>query len=154
MVQRHGEMQWVVRINQALEENRFVIFAQSIVSLDENNSAEHYELLVRMLDEQGDPISPEYFLPAAERYGLMEKLDTWVVEHIINLLARYPGFLEKIDFVAINLSGQSVSNIDFLNSITGRIEERKIDPGKICFEVTETAAVSNLAVASEFTSPC
>ena len=150
MAQRHGEMQWVARINQALEDDRFVIYAQSIVSLDENNTARHYELLLRMVDEQGDLISPGYFLPAAERYDIMQKLDTWVVEHIIILLAKYPGFVDKIDFIAINLSGQSVSNADFLNWITSLIEERKINPEKICFEVTETAAVSNLGMASEF----
>ena len=150
VAQRHGEMQWVARINQALDEDRFVIYAQSIVSLDENDNTRHYELLLRMLDEQGNLISPGSFLPSAERYGIMEKVDTWVVENIIILLSKYPDFINKIDFIAINLSGQSVSNTVFLNWITSKIEERKIDPKKICFEVTETAAISNLGEASEF----
>ena len=150
IAQRHGEMQWVGRINQALEDNRFVIYAQSIVSLDDNNTARHYELLLRMLDEHGDTIAPDFFLPAAERYDIMGKLDTWVVEHIIALLAEYPDFVDEIDFIAINLSGLSVSDTDFLNWIISQIEDSKIDPRKLCFEVTETAAISNLGLASEF----
>ena len=150
VAQRHGEMRWVARINQALKEDRFVIYAQSIVSLDENNTARHYEILLRMIDEKGDLISPGFFLPAAERYDIMGKVDIWVIENVIILLDKYPGFIDGIDFIAINISGQSVSNTDFLNWIISLIKEKKIDPKKICFEVTETAAISNLEEASEF----
>lgn len=151
LAQRHGEMQWVSRINQALEINRFTLYAQNIVPLDDSRK-EHYELLLRMVDEDGQIIPPRAFLPAAERYDLMEKLDTWVIGNAFALMTSHPAFVEQIDFVSINLSGQSLTNINFLNSIITQIGEFKIDASKICFEVTETAAISNLSAATAFIS--
>jgi EAL domain-containing protein (putative c-di-GMP-specific phosphodiesterase class I) len=151
LAQRHGEMQWVSRINQALEINRFTLYAQNIVPLDDSRK-EHYELLLRMVDEDGQIIPPRAFLPAAERYDLMEKLDTWVIGNAFALMTSHPAFVEQIDFVSINLSGQSLTNTNFLNSIITQIGEFKIDASKICFEVTETAAISNLSAATAFIS--
>ncbi|MFT5134059.1 MAG: diguanylate cyclase (GGDEF)-like protein/PAS domain S-box-containing protein, partial [Gammaproteobacteria bacterium] len=92
LAQRHGEMQWVTRINLALELNRFCLYAQTIVSLDASEN-KHYELLVRMEDEDGKLIPPGAFLPAAERYNLIEHIDTWVIENALTLLAMNPVFL-------------------------------------------------------------
>ncbi len=148
---RHGEMQWVTRINLALEENRYILYAQNIVPL--NNSREiHYELLLRMIDEHGKIIPPNIFLPAAERYDLMHKLDVWVVNHAFALIASHPAFIEQIHFISINLSGQSITNVNFLNSVIAQIKTLDIEASKICFEVTETAAISNLRAASNFIS--
>ena len=122
IAERHGEMQWVNRISQALDENRFCLYAQAIVPLDDSNE-KHYELLLRMLDKEGKVISPGAFLPAAERYGLVEKLDAWVIENAIALLAAHREFLKEIHFISINLSGPSLTNGAFLNSIITQLKE-------------------------------
>jgi diguanylate cyclase (GGDEF)-like protein len=149
MVLRQGEMQWVSRINQALEENRFTLYAQSIVPLDKSTDM-HYEFLLRMVDERGEIVSPVTFLPAAERYDLMHKLDIWVVGHAFALLANHPDLVEQVHFFSINLSGQSITNVKFLDSVISQIKDLNLEPGKICFEVTETAAISNLRAATHF----
>ncbi|MCH7881582.1 MAG: EAL domain-containing protein [Proteobacteria bacterium] len=148
---RHGEMQWVGRIDQALEDDRFCLYAQPIVALD-GGKQRHYELLLRMLDEQGKIIPPGAFLPAAERYNLIEKLDLWVLNHACAFLAEPPAFVEQIDFVSINLSGPSLTNKEFLETILRNFSEYRVSPGKICFEITETVAVSNLESAASFIS--
>ena len=149
IAERHGEMQWVNRISQALDENRFCLYAQAIVPLDDSNE-KHYELLLRMLDKEGKIISPGAFLPAAERYGLVEKLDAWVIENAIAFLSANPEFLKGVHFISINLSGPSLTNGPFLNSIITQLKESGIDAGKICFEITETVAISNLTAAITF----
>ncbi len=151
ITQRHGEMQWVNRINQALEQDRFCLYAQAIVSLD-NNSGEHYELLVRMLGEDGNTIPPGAFLPAAERYTLMSKIDRWVINKSFDFLESQPQLLERIESVAINLSGQSLAESDFQNFVISKLRSSPIPPGKICFEITETAAIASLSVATVFIS--
>jgi diguanylate cyclase (GGDEF)-like protein len=146
---RHGEIQWVGRISRALDEDRFCLYAQPIVSLDSDHR-KHYELLVRMLDEDGGIIPPGSFLPAAERYNLIEKLDVWVVCHACVFLAKQPAFIDQIEFVSINLSGQSLTSVKFLESIINIFKETGVPPGKVCFEITETAAVSNMDLAIKF----
>ncbi len=151
IAQRHGEMQWVTRIYRALEENKFYLYAQSIVPLDGSNDA-HYELLIRMKDEDGKIISPGAFLPSAERYDLMEKLDSWVIEKTFNLLANNPDFLAQINFISINLSGQSLAENNVLDFIVEQLDKSEIDGEKICFEITETMAIANLSNAMKFIS--
>ncbi len=151
LAQRHGEMQWVARIHLALEENRFCLYAQSIVSLNEFHDT-HYELLLRMVDEEGQIIPPGAFLPAAERYDLIDKLDRWVIENTFRSLAANPTFLQQIQFVSINLSGQSMADESFHAFVVDQFEANAILPGKICFEITETAAISNLSNATKFIS--
>ena len=151
LARRHGEMQWVARINQALEKKHFTLYAQAIEPLA-SNSGLHYELLLRMIGDHGEIIAPVNFLPAAERYDLMYKLDVWVVEEALTLLASNPEFMDEVNFVSINLSGQSLTHFRFLNAVVGRIKSLDIDPKKLCFEITETAAISNLRAATEFIS--
>ncbi len=146
---RHREMNWVGRINQALDEDRFCLYAQAIVPLD-GSAQKHYELLIRMVDEQGEIILPGAFLPAAERYNLIEKLDAWVVSHACKLLAEHPLFFAHVDFISINLSGPSLTNQEFLKSILEVFSKRNISPRMVCFEVTETIAISNLDAAITF----
>ncbi len=148
---RHGEMQWVGRINHALDENQLCLYAQPIILLDgDGDGRSHYELLVRMLDQYGDIIPPGAFLPAAERYNLIEKLDAWVVSHACTSLAAHNAFIDQVDFFTINLSGPSLTNQSFLESILSIFKETGVSPEKICFEVTETVAVSNLDSAISF----
>jgi diguanylate cyclase (GGDEF)-like protein len=150
---RHGEMQWVSRINRALQDDRFCLYAQTIESLDINNQKHrHYELLIRMLEEDDKTIPPGAFLPAAERYNMITKIDHWVIKHVFELLADNPEFLKQIDFCSINLSGESLSDPDMLNYIIEQLNETEIGGYKICFEITETAAISNLNKATEFIS--
>jgi diguanylate cyclase (GGDEF)-like protein/PAS domain S-box-containing protein len=149
IVQRQGEMQWVMKINQALDENRFCIYAQTITPLD-NSAGLHYEMLIRMLDEKGDVIPPGAFLPAAERYNLISKIDYWVIMHVFDLLKNNPIFMEEIEFVSINLSGQSLTSSEIQTLVTSLLQKPDFAADKICFEITETAAISNLNQAMKF----
>ena len=151
IAQRHGEMQWVSRLNQALDEDRFCLYAQPIVPLD-NSGSKHYELLLRMVGEQGGIIPPGAFLPAAERYNLISRLDCWVIAHTFKALLMHPAFVKQISFISINLSGQSVADASMLEFVIAQLDESRIDPKKICFEITETAAISNLSKAIKFIS--
>jgi len=151
LAHRQGEMQWVTRINQALEEDRLCLYAQPIVPLKGSHDG-HYELLIRMIGENGEIIPPGAFLPAAERYGLMEKIDIWVIENAFSLLAQAPEFVDRTDLIAINLSGQSLVDNHFLELITSKLSKSKVAASKICFEVTETVAISNLTAAISFIS--
>ena len=149
MAVRHGEMQWVGRISKALDEDRFCIYSQPIISLGDGNH-KHYELLIRMIDERGETVPPGAFLPAAERYSLIEKLDTWMVNHALDLLASHPIFFKDVDFITINLSGPSLTNKGFLDFILNKFEETAISPRLVCFEITETVAITNLESAISF----
>ena len=150
MSQRHGEMQWVSQINNALEENLFQLFVQSIEPLA-GNTAEpnHYEFLLRM-NLDGNIISPNQFLPAAERYYMASKIDRWVVDSTFNLLLNNPEFLSSLYLCTLNISGQSIAEPDFLTYVVHRLESFALAGNKICFEITETAAISNLTNASRF----
>ncbi|MDH5355340.1 MAG: EAL domain-containing protein [Gammaproteobacteria bacterium] len=151
VARRLGQMQLVAGINRALEENRFCLYAQPIVSMN-NSSHRHYEMLLRMTDENGSIVGANIFMSAAERYGLMGKLDCWVIENALALLVENPTFFEEIEFVSINLSGESLSSSDFLDFIVTQLDNSGIDASKICFEVTETLAISNLPAATNFIS--
>lgn len=147
----HGEMQWVVRIPQALEEDRFQLSFQSIIALDGTKDTKgHYELLIRLKGEDGHIVRPGAFLPAAERYNLVEKIDRWVIARALNWLTLHPQHLEELFLCAINLSGQSLGNSEFLEFIEQCFQETGVPPEKICFEITETAAITNLSAATQF----
>jgi len=149
LAQRHGEMQWVTRLHKAFEEDRFCLYAQSIVPLDDSKER-HYELLIRMMGEDGKLIPPGAFLPAAERYNLIIQLDSWVIEKAFSLLTQNPVFQEDIHFISINISGQSLADDVYQNFVKNQLETSEISPDKICFEITETAAISNLSRANAF----
>lgn len=151
LARRHGEMRWVTRIQTALEENRFELARQPIVSLSGDDGADrHYELLLRMRDEDGNVVPPEAFLPAAERYNLSVKLDRWVVKEAFRLLTRNPDHLENLFLCSINLSGVSLADEDFLIFVTTELASTGLPPRKVCFEITETAAIANLPGAMRF----
>ena len=151
LAKRHGEMHWVERIIQALEEDQFCLYAQAIVPLVDKPS-KHYELLLRMKDVEGSIILPGAFLPAAERYNLISKLDRWVIENTFYVLSENPTFLNEVDFCSINLSGPSLTDPKILDLIIKLLDESCIASDKICFEITETAAISNLSIAMKFIS--
>jgi len=145
---RHEEMKWVSRITSAVEESRFELFFQPIVGIgqENNNSRGHFELLLRMRDENGEIVGPDQFIPAAERYNLMSTLDRWVIKEALSNLADRDSETGEARFtLAINLSGTSLSEDRFLEFVITELEKQKLPKGAICFEITETAAISNLS---------
>lgn len=149
--QHRGEMKWVAKINRALEEDLFVLYYQKIVPVEQSKEhGEHYELLIRMLGKDGDIIPPGAFLPAAERFGLSTKIDHWVVSSAFSWMEIHPAKLKKLELCTINLSGQTLGNDEFMEYLINKLDENLVDPNKICFEITETSAVANLANAIRF----
>lgn len=147
----HEEKHWVSRINHVFSENRFCLYAQAIVPLDDGNCTDqHYELLLRMVDETGEILSPGVFFTAAERYGLTEKLDLWVINQAFDMLMAHPDFVKQTSLISINLSSQSFTNPEFLDLITSRLRTSGIEANKICFEITESAIITNLSTAISF----
>lgn len=140
------------QISDALKTDRFVLFAQAIVASDSGKDDEgHYEVLVRMLDEEGKPVPPGLFIPAAERYRMMAKLDELVINKAVAMLSECNRLRNDQNFsLAINLSGQSIGDDRFTQFVFEKVTKSDIHPGQICFEITETAAISNLAVALKF----
>ena len=147
---RHGEMHWVSRIHQALVDDRFRLFVQPIIPTD-SAGMRHHEVLVRMLDGEGDLIMPGAFIPAAERFNLMPEIDRWVVSRVFALIAAHRDRLVDGGYhFAINLSGSSVSDRESLDFIVRMLAEYRVPGEMISFEITETAAIANLSSASNF----
>lgn len=152
VLKHHGEMEWIHRITLAFEHNRFTLYGQPIVALTEGGTeSSHYEILMRILDEAGRVIPPMAFVPAAERYHLMPTIDRWVVRTTLGLLrqAQGPGDIPPVR-CSINLSGQSLSDDNFLSFVIAQFEETGVPCASVCFEITETAAVANLTRAVRF----
>ena len=145
------EMHWVSRISDALEDDRFCLFAQPIVPVGlSDHQGVHYEVLLRMLDDEGEIIPPDEFLPSAERYGVINKIDRWVVDSLFRFLFENPEHLQQVWLCSVNLSGPSLAAPGFGDYILEQFERYHIPPHKICFEITETAAIANLALAADF----
>jgi len=150
---RFGEMAWVQRLHVALEDNRFCLYAQEITELGTTrDAAGHIEILLRLYDESGRMILPDSFIPAAERYGLMSSIDRWVVENVFRVIsecaAQSPG--RPMAVCAINLSGTTIGDEDFLAFLHEQFECYGVAPEMICFEITETSAIANLGSAIRF----
>ena len=144
VVRRRGEMEWVGRLNRAMEENRLMLYYQPIVALAGGDMAPHYELLLR-LEDGGESIRPMAFIPAAERYQLMPQLDRWVIEHALSYCAEGIGrATESRSIIGINLSGASLSDSQFQTFIRDILCRHPGAASRLCFEITETAAMSNL----------
>jgi diguanylate cyclase (GGDEF)-like protein len=149
---RHEEMKWVSRITSAVEEDRLELFFQPIIGIGDDDGVRrgHYELLLRMRDENGDLVGPNQFIPAAERYNLMSTLDRWVIHEALSELADRSEDGDAKYTLAINLSGTSLSEDRFLDFVIDELEQQQLPNGAICFEITETAAISNLARVVHF----
>jgi len=137
----NDEMQWVVVITKAFEEQRFELYRQKVVSFNPAIFTQHYEVLLRMRSEDGEIVAPSEFLPAAERYGLAPSFDRWVVRNILAYLDTHP--VDKACY-AINLSGRSLSDPSFTDFVLEALDQHSVDPAQLCFEITETAAIDNL----------
>ncbi len=147
--QRHGEMQWVTEIYNALEKDLFCLYAQRITPISNRETQDHYELLIRMRDEDGKIFLPGSFLPAAERYNLITKIDRWVINHAFNQLKEQPDFLARVQHLSINISGPSLTDETFLDFVRGLLKDSSELANKLCFEITETAAIANLTRAQQ-----
>jgi len=150
MIRREEQMHLVAHIQRALVEDRFELYCQPIHALVPGSRRHHTEILLRLLDESGEVLAPGNFIPAAERYHLMPAVDRWVVRKTLSMLSEFDEDSILRGIYAINLSGQSFNQKDFLDFIHKEIENSGVPPECICFEITETAAVANLAKAVLF----
>jgi len=152
LAQHHGQMQWVQRLQRALDNNSFALYYQPIQSLSSYvDEKDHAELLIRLLDEDQRAVMPSEFLPAAERYYLMPQIDRWVIRHAFSLLSqRLDDFQQKFSTFAINLSGQSLGDETFLSFVMEQFRMTSLPYQLICFEITETAVIGNIAYARKF----
>ncbi|MGC1547320.1 MAG: EAL domain-containing protein [Rhodanobacter sp.] len=147
-----SEMCWVSRIQAAIASGRFVLYAQDIIDLRDIGECRHVELLLRMIGEDGQLIPPRAFIPAAERYGLMPSIDRWVVQAAFATLRDFIANESDAapDLCSINLSGTSLCEEGFADFLRQQFLIYDIPPSKICFEITETAAISSLSRATVF----
>ena len=164
LASQRDKMHWAIRIPRALENNRFQLYIQPIVPVTDahqeiGNCVKHYEVLIRLEDETGEIISPGEFIPAAESYGLMSSIDRWVVESVFEYLhynidtKKQKNFLEsEHEIYTINLSGNSLNDDGFIHFIQEEFQSFNVLPEMICFEITETVAISNLNKVSQFIS--
>ena len=152
LARRRGETQWVARLNRALENNYFVLYAQPVFAIkNKGKKINHYEILIRLKEgNNGEIISPGTFLPAAERYNLITRIDKWVINTIFDFLNSHDDVLSDINMLAINLSGKSLADDVFLEYIIEQLKDSEHLAQKICFEITETAVITNLIRASLF----
>jgi diguanylate cyclase (GGDEF)-like protein/PAS domain S-box-containing protein len=148
-VRRQEEMSWVVRIQETLEQNRFRLFSQAIQPLSKAASRGiYFEVLLRMVEEDGRIHLPSDFIQAAERYGLMQSIDRWVVRECMRTLrTQSPPFLDLLHLCSINLSGVSLGDEGFLDFLEDELAGSGIPGEKICFEITETAAIASFSQA-------
>ena len=148
---RHGEMNWFSRLTRSLEEDRFVLHCQRVVPLADPGESEYIELLLRMRDEGGRLVPPTAFIPAAERYHLMGRIDGWVVKRALNCLATHAASRapwQTLPRFGINLSGMSLGDPAFCEFVHEQFASTGVAGDRVCFEITETAAISNLGNAA------
>lgn len=143
--QRHqAEMRWVTQLREAIAHDRFVLYQQPIQPLKRQSSGQHYELLLRLHDEENNLIGPGNFLSSAERFGLMPQIDLWVIRHYFHWLQQNPQHLQQLELCCINLSGSSLVDNRFKEQVQQLFAEYQIPYHRICFEITESVAIVNL----------
>lgn len=147
-LKRRGEMQWISRLNHALEDDRFQLWGQPIAATV-GTKIDHLEVLIRMLDQDASLISPADFIPAAEKYNLMPAVDRWVLTNAFKHLQRMTTG-DRSPVFSINLSGASIADERILDYIQNLFSSTGINPNQICFEITETTAIANMSRATSF----
>ncbi|WP_305909638.1 EAL domain-containing protein [Methylomarinum sp. Ch1-1] len=146
---RSGQMQWVAKLHEALDHDRFVLYKQPIQCIHASEG-EHFETLLRINDHIDTDIQPGAFIPAAERYGLMDQIDQYVIKHCLTWYAEHSKQLDNLALCTINLSGHTLGAKGVLDSIYRQFEYFALPSEKFCFEITETAAIANLNLATDF----
>jgi diguanylate cyclase (GGDEF)-like protein len=148
---RRGVMEWVTQIDRALDEDRLILNCQRIAPIrDDGDQQAHYEILLTMVDQNGNIMPPKDFVAAAETYNRMAAVDRWVVRHALNWMATHRRELESVGGFSVNLSGHSVNDEGFADFVLRQFSNTRVPTGKICFELTETAAIANLESAIAF----
>jgi diguanylate cyclase (GGDEF)-like protein/PAS domain S-box-containing protein len=148
---RHtGEIQWLQRLQAALKENRFHLYYQVIVPVHADEAGPAMEVLVRLQDETGHDLLPAEFMRAAERYRLMGLVDRWVVQTTLAALGRGAIAVTPHHSVAINISGQTLGDAQFLEFVVECLDSTGVTPGQVCFEIAESAVIANLDHARRF----
>jgi len=145
IVRRFTDINLVADLRAAIAEDRLELNAQLIVPLGNHEGPPHFEILLRMIGENGEIVGPDHFMSAAQRYQLMPTLDRWVIKHALEMLKPHVELLRASQIVfAINFSGQSLQDADFTEHVVRMIESSGLDPAMLCFELTESAAIGNL----------
>jgi len=144
------ELFWVNEVNRALKEDAFELYFQHYRPLNKNDACDYYEILIRLRTEAGDLTAPEFFMPAAERYNLSNKIDKWVIESYFRWLHTHPEFMQELAKCNINITGPSLSDEDFQFFLLNAFEKYQIPHDKICFEITETMAIIKMNDAISF----
>jgi diguanylate cyclase (GGDEF)-like protein/PAS domain S-box-containing protein len=151
LARERGEIQWLQKLQRALKENEFELYVQPIVALaGRTQVGPAAEILLRMRDESGASILPSHFLGSAERYQLMSHIDRWVVQAALTAIAGGAPHLPNGRTCGINLSAQTLGDDDFLEFVVDVLDHTGVDPEKICFEIRESAVVSQLDQAQRF----
>ena len=149
LVKYESDMVWANRIEESLIENRFRLYHQAIAPVQSPRERfSHYEILLRLEGKDGKIISPGLFIPVAEKFGLMPKIDRWVIRKALSELPHHPDDIK----ISINLSGQSLSDDSLSSYILQEIASSGVDPKRLCFEITETIAIANLDQALQLIS--
>lgn len=143
VVKHTNEINWINRINDALDQNKFVLYFQKITAVNPQGK-DHYEVLIRMIADDGSTIPPSSFIPSAERFDIMPSIDHWVIKNTLLILSQ-PQY-QNLHF-SINLSGQSLSDKSFMQKCIVQIENSEVNADRLCFEITETAMIANLSNA-------
>jgi diguanylate cyclase (GGDEF)-like protein len=138
-------------VRRALAYDEFTLYAQPIIPLSKTGQI-HIEILLRLKGDTGEDISPGVFIPLAERLGMMREIDQWVISKVLNELEQHPEYLTDLDKCAINISAVSLCDLGFLQWLVEQLKTSPVPGGKLCFEITETAAITNLAHAQRFIS--
>jgi diguanylate cyclase (GGDEF)-like protein len=152
MMERHGAMEWVTQLDKALADDRLILNCQKIQPVQGGGNAEdiHYEILLTMQDEMGDIVAPTELISAAETYNRMGSIDRWVIENVLKWMSANRSKLDDFGGFAINVSGHSVNDTTFPDFVLKQFGASQAPTGKVCFEITETAAIANLDNAVDF----
>jgi EAL domain-containing protein (putative c-di-GMP-specific phosphodiesterase class I) len=152
MMRRHGVMEWVTQLDKALDDDRLILNCQRIAPINamDNSLDTHYEILLTMLDELGDIMPPGDFIMAAETYNRMTTVDRWVIERVLQWMSEHKSDLDNFAGFAINVSGHSVNDETFPDFVLEQFSRTQAPTSKVCFEITETAAIANLDNAVDF----
>jgi len=148
---RKGEMHCMQAIKYALAHDKFALYLQPIFRVDgAEPRIAHREVLLRMYNKSNELVQPSLFIPAAERYQLMPQIDRWVIKNTLFQLNKDKVFLQADEKIAINISGQTLADSSFVEFVLKSIDASGVDPEKLVFEITETAAIDNFELASQF----
>jgi diguanylate cyclase (GGDEF)-like protein len=148
IVRRFTDINLITSLRAAINENRLLLNAQLIAPLGGHGGAPHFEILLRMIGDNGEIVGPDHFMSAAHRYQLMPTLDRWVISHAIGMLKPYAEYLKNSPVVfSMNFSGQSLQDAEFTEYVAQLVESSGLCASALCFELTESAAIGNLSRA-------